>query len=150
MKLLPIGVALLALPLFAGKKPEPTPQQQADAHIQEMKDRVARDSDKELCIHSAELVRDLVERFNTEMSAGDLQAAQSTLGDIVTYAGKAGEGADKSKHKLKQAELMLHHALRRLKDIQQSLAVANRPAVDPAIKKMEAADDELLKRVFKE
>ena len=141
-------LCLLSGGLAADKKPA-TPEEQSTARIEELKDKVAHDSERDICIDSAELVRELVEQFDRQMSAGKLGASQQILADIGTYADKAKEGATNSHHKLKQAELILHKSSRRLADIGQSLAVENRPAIAAAVQRIEAADDEILNQVFK-
>ena len=126
-----------------------SPEQQASARIEELKQKVARDSEKDLCIDAAELVRELVEEFDAQMSASKLEPAQQSLSDMGTYADKARDGAKNTRHKLKQAELTLHKASRRLADIAQSSAVENRPAIMAIVKRIEAADDEILNQIFK-
>jgi hypothetical protein len=146
---------LLLIPLlcsaslgFAADKKD-TPEQQSTARIEELKQKVARDSEKDLCIDAADLVRELVEQFDAQMAASKLEPAQQTLTDIGTYADKAGDSAKNTHHKLKQAELTLHKASRRLADIAQSSAVENRPAITAIVKRIEAADDEILNQIFK-
>src|SRR5258708_5251396 len=134
----------------AGEKARPTPDQQNDAHIEELKQKIAHDSEREICVHSAHLVRDLVEQFNTEINASQLQPAQQTLDQIGTYADKARETGAKSHHKIKEAELVLHKSARRLTDIAQAMSVEDRPAVMLIVKRIEAADHALLKEVFKD
>ena len=126
-----------------------TAEQQEASKIEQLKQKIEHDSERELCFNSAELVRDLVEQFNNQMNAGELQPAQETLNDIGTYADKAREAAKKSHHKLKQAELTLHKSARRLADIAQALSVENRDAINKVVKKIEAADDDILNQVFK-
>src|SRR5438552_4477346 len=133
---------------FAADKKE-SPEQQANARIEELKQKVARDSEKDLCIDAAELVRELVEEFEVQMHAGRLEPAQQALTDIGTYADKARDGSKNTHHKLKQAELTLHKASRRLADIAQSSAVENRAAIMAVVKRIEAADDEILNQIFK-
>ena len=130
-------------------KPGTTPEQQEAAKIDQLKQKIEHDSEREVCYNSAELVRDLVEQFNNQMNAGELQPAQQTLNDIVTYVEKAGEAAKKSHHKLKQAELTLHKSARRLSDIGQALSVEDRDAIEKVVKKIESADDDILNQVFK-
>jgi len=133
---------------FAPDKKD-APEQQSAARIEELKQKVARDSERDLCINAAELVRELVEQFDAQMSASKLEPAQQSLTDIGTYADKARDGAKNTRHKLKQAELTLHKASRRLADIAQSSAVENRPAIMEIVKRIEAADDEVLNQLFK-
>jgi hypothetical protein len=135
---------------FDQKNPALTPEQQGAQKIEELKQKLTHDSERETCIHSAELVHDLVEQFNLQMNAGELQPAQRSLNDIAAYADKARQASMKSHHKLKQAELMIHKSARRLEEIEQSTAVENRPAVDVVVKKLDAVDDYLLDRVFKD
>lgn len=132
------------------KKPEPTSEQKAAAKIEDLKQKLTHDSERETCFHSAELVHELVEQFNLQMNAGELHPAQQTLNDIVVYADKARQASTKSHHKLKQAELLIHKSARRLEEFEMSTAVENRPAVDAVVKKLDSLDDYLLDRVFKD
>lgn len=143
-----IALFCLLTGAFAADKKD-SPDQQANARIEELKQKVARDSEKDLCIDAAELVRELVERFDAEMSSSKLEPAQQTLTEIGNYADKAAAGAKNTHHKLKQAELTLHKASRRLADIAQSSAVENRDAIMAIVKRIEAADDEILNQIFK-
>jgi hypothetical protein len=148
---------LLLIPLlcclyqgFASDKGKGVPAElQAAAQIDELEHKIAKDSERDLCIDSADLVRVMVEQFNNQMNAGELQPAQHTLDDIGTYADKARDAAKNSHHKLKQAELTLHKSARRLSDIAQSLAVENRQAITLIVNRIEAADDDILNQVFK-
>ena len=140
-------LCLLSFGLSTDKRD--SPEQQASARIEELKQKVARDSEKDLCIDAAELVRELVEEFDAQMSASKLEPAQQSLSDMGTYADKARDGAKNTHHKLKQAELTLHKASRRLADIAQSSAVENRAAIMAIVKRIEAADDEILNQIFK-
>lgn len=133
---------------FAADKKD-TAEQQSSARIEELKQKVARDSERDLCINAAELVRELVEQFDVNLSANKLEPAQQTLSEIGVYADKAREGAKNTRHKLKQADLTLHKASRRLADIAQSSAVENRDAIMAMVKRIEAADDEVLNQLFK-
>jgi hypothetical protein len=143
-----IIICVLSSFLFADK-PGTTPEQQEATKIEQLKQKIEHDSERELCYNSAELVRDLVEQFNNQMNAGELQPAQQTLNDIGTYAEKARDAAKKSHHKLKQAELTLHKSARRLSDIAQALSVEDRDAIEKVVNKIEAADDDILNQVFK-
>lgn len=143
-----IVVCVLSLGSFADK-PGATPEQQESAKIEQLKQKIEHDSEREVCYNSAELVRNLVEQFNNQMNAGELQPAQQTLNDIGTYAERARDAAKKSHHKLKQAELTLHKSARRLSDIAQALSIEDRDAIDKVVKKIEAADDDILNQVFK-
>ena len=147
-RLLLIPLLCLAASGFAADKKE-SPEQQTSARVEELKQKVARDSERDLCIDASELVRELVEQFDTQMGASKLEPAQQALTDIGTYADKARDGAKNTHHKLKQAELTLHKASRRLADIAQSSAVENRDAIMAIVKRIEAADDEVLNQLFK-
>lgn len=149
MKRLLLIPLLCSLSIGVAADKKDSPEQQATARIEELKQKVARDSERDLCIDAAELVRELVEQFDAQMSASKLEFAQQTLTDIGSYADKARDGAKDTHHKLKQAELTLHKASRRLADIAQSSAVENRPAIMAIVKRIEAADDEILNQIFK-
>src|SRR5438270_13415055 len=149
--LLPMAfLGIVSAGVVADKKQPANSQHQAATRIEQLKQKIAHDSERDTCINSADLVRDLVEQFNNQINAGELQPAQMTLDDIGTYADKAREAAKVSHHKLKQAELTLHKAARRLADMRQASAIENRQAVDVVVKKVEAADDDILSQVFKD
>jgi len=150
MKLLSIIVLLCLIgPAFASDKGKgTTPEQDTAAQVDELKHKIEHDPERDVCIDSADIVRELVEHFNNQMNAGQLQPAQQTLDEIGSYADKAREAAKNSHHKLKQAELMLHKSARRLHDIGQALAVENRQAIDVIVKRIEEADDDILNQVF--
>ena len=150
MKMLILITICVLSSLSFADKPVTTPEQQAAAKIDQLKQKIEHDSEREVCYNSAELVHDLVEQFNNQMNAGELQPAQQTLNDIGTYTEKARDAAKKSHHKLKQAELTLHKSARRLADIAQALSVEDRDAIDKVVKKIEAADDDILSQVFKD
>jgi hypothetical protein len=150
MKLLSL-IAILCLlgPAFASDKSKgETPEQQTAAQIDELKHKIEKDSERDICIDSADIVHELVEQFNNQMNSGELQPAQQTLNDIGAYADKAREAAKNSHHKLKQAELMLHKSARRLSDIGRALAEENHQAIEAIVKRIEAADDDILNQVF--
>jgi hypothetical protein len=144
------SLCLLAVAYPADKGKGGDPEQQAAARIDELKHKIDHDSERDICIDSADLVRELVEQFDYQMKAGELPPAQKTLDDIGTYADKAREAAKNSHHKLKQAELTLHKSARRLDDIAQSLAVENRQAIMLIVQRIETADDDILNQVFKD
>lgn len=150
MKRLALVICVAFSFAFAADKKQVSPEQEAAAQIEELKNKIAHDSEREICIHSSELVRVMVEQFNNQMNAGELQPAQQTLDDIGVYADKARSAAKSSHHKLKQAELTLHKASRRLNDIAQSLAVENRAAINSVVKRIETADDDILNQIFKD
>jgi hypothetical protein len=143
-------LCLLAVAYPADKGKGGDPEQQTATRIDDLKHKIDHDSERDICIDSADLVRELVEQFNNQMKAGELQPAQRTLDDIGAYADKARDAAKNSHHKLKQAELTLHKSARRLEDIAQSLAVENRPAIMLMVKRIEVADDDILNQVFKD
>ena len=137
-------LCLVSAAIPADQKQAASSEQQAAAHIEQLKQKIAHDSERDICINSADLVRELIEQFNTQMNAGELQPAQQTLNDIGIYSDKAREAAKNSHHKLKQAELTLHKSARRLADIAQSLAVENRQAITMVVNRIDAADDDIL------
>lgn len=142
-------VCLLSSGFASDKGKGPPSEQQAAAHIDELKQKIEKDPERDVCADAADLVRELVEQFNNQMNAAELKPAQQTLDDIGVYADKAREAAKNSHHKLKQAELTLHKSARRLADIGQSLAVENRQAITAVVNRLDAADDDILNQVFK-
>ena len=85
------------------------------------------------------------DHFYTE---GDITKAQQTVDDVVAYAGRAAEAAQKSGKHLKDTEILLRETARRLDDVRKTLNFEDRSYVEAAVKQVEKFRQKLLEAMF--
>ncbi len=96
----------------------------------------------------AEVARELVEVADHQYIDGDVEKAENSVKDIVSYAGKARESLRGSKRKIKETEILLRKTQRRLDDVRRTLAASDQPKVQDAVAKLEVIRRELLDQMF--
>jgi hypothetical protein len=116
--------------------------------LEKTRTRAERASERDRCYENVEVVRALVEAANEQFSAGDADQAQKIVKEAVTYADRAKEAAQHSGHKLKQAEITLRKAQRRLDDLRHTLTFEDQGPVEAALKQIEADRQEILRQVM--
>ena len=85
------------------------------------------------------------DRFYTE---GDITNATKAVDDVVQYAARATEAAQKSGKHLKDTEILLRATARRLDDVRKTLNFEDRPYVETAVKQVEKLRQQLLDHMF--
>ena len=85
------------------------------------------------------------DRFYTD---GDIAAATKAVDDVVRYAGRATEAAQKTGKHLKDTEILLRSTARRLDDVRKTLNFEDRPYVEAAVKQVEKLRQQLLDQMF--
>jgi hypothetical protein len=85
------------------------------------------------------------DRFYTE---GDIANAKKAVDDVVRYAVRAAEAAQKSGKHLKETEIQLRHTARRLDDVRETLNFDDRPYVKAAVDQVEKARQKLVDQMF--
>jgi len=85
------------------------------------------------------------DRFYTE---GDITNATKAVDDVVRYAARATEAAQKSGKHLKDTEILLRATARRLGDVGRTLNFDDRPYVEAAVKQVEKLRQQLLDHMF--
>src|SRR5437868_12275924 len=88
--------------------------------LERAKAKAEHASERDRCYENVEVVRALVEVANEQFGAGDADQAQKTVKETATYADRAREASQHSGHKLKQAEITLRKAQRRLDDLRHT------------------------------
>ncbi len=103
--------------------------------------------------HEIELSVEIADRqlkaTDEAYSAGDVEKAQAALNDVVEYGVRAAKEATNTGKRMKQTEIALRKISDRLDEIGKSVDVDSRPPVKEAIRKLEAARNDLLFRMFK-
>ena len=85
------------------------------------------------------------DRYYTE---GDIAKATQAVDEVVRYAGRAAEAAQKSGKHLKNTEISLRATARRLDDVRKTLSFEDRSYVEAAVKQVEKLRQELLEHMF--
>jgi hypothetical protein len=120
----------------------------AAEELEKAKAKAEHAPERDRCYENVEVVRALVEVANEQFGAGDADQAQKTVKETVTYADRAKDAAQHSGHKLKQAEISLRKAQRRLDDLRHTLAFEDQEPVEAALKQIEADRQEILRQVM--
>ena len=136
VKAVQAALILLALVTLAPAK---------DESLVALKARALRENQPRLY---AEVVRRQVEVANDFYNAGDIQKAQGVIAEIVDLTGRCVDAAQKNPNKLKDTELTLYRAGRRLDDVRRSLAFDDQPPVQAAVERIEKARRHLLELMF--
>jgi hypothetical protein len=118
--------------------------------LEELKAKAAVTSGGEQALLCARVAREEVELANQHFTDGKVEEGQAAVRDAVAYAAKARDAARTSKKKLKQTEIAIGRAARRLNDISKTLAIDDRPTVEQAVKELGHIQDQLLDAMFGE
>lgn len=118
--------------------------------LEELKAKAAATSGGEQALLCARVAREEVELANQHFTDGKVEEGQAAVRDAVAYAAKARDAARTSKKKLKQTEIAIGRAARRLNDISKTLAIDDRPTVEQAVKELGHIQDQLLDAMFGE
>ncbi len=137
--LIPIVVTVLAACVSAKITNEPLEALKARAESARLQDQAP--------LFAAIARREVIEadRFYTE---GDITKAKQAVDDVVSYAGRATEAAQKSGKHLKDTEILLRQTERRLDDVRKTLNFEDRSYVEAAVKQVEKFRQKLLEQMF--
>jgi hypothetical protein len=102
--------------------------------------------------HQAELYARVVQRevslTSDDFAQGRDADAKTALDAVNLYSDKLLHSAQEHHKRLKETELSLRSAARRLHDLEQNLALEDRPIVKAADQHLQQVDSELLKIMF--
>jgi hypothetical protein len=96
----------------------------------------------------AKVARKQVELANDHFNEGDAAKAQAAVRDAVIYAQKALDSAKQTRKRLKQTDITLRKASRRLSDVARSLTFEERPPVNQAVDQIEEIREQILGIMF--
>jgi hypothetical protein len=98
-----------------------------------------------LCL---EYARRIMEDADSLYTKGDVDKAQSEIGEVVEYARKAADAASASGKHLKQTEIDLRKLGKRMHDIAATLSIDDRPPLTKAVDDIEEIRTDLLVKMF--
>ncbi len=91
-----------------------------------------------------------LELANKLYSEGDVEKAETAIGEVLTYSQRATSAATSANKKLKQTEIDLRKLEHRMRDIGQSLSIDDRPPVEKTVQEIEEMRADLLAKMFGE
>src|SRR5437879_9958084 len=92
-----------------------------------MKTREERKNSADRARSYADIARDLVELANQQFTDGEVEKAQSSIKEAVTYSEKSATSAQEKGKKIKNTEITLRETARRIEEIRRTLAVDDQP-----------------------
>lgn len=129
MKRLVSGVAMA---LLMSQTSAVAAVQRPDARIIELQKRIAKMKPSNRGETYSSICLEYVEQVNRDFSGGTPKQVQADLAGAVQSAQDAVAAASEHKHKIKETEIHLREAVRRLNEVARSLSVDDRPAVTDA------------------
>jgi hypothetical protein len=103
--------------------------------------------------HQIELLTEIADRqlkaADDAYSAGNVDQGLAAVKDVVDYGVRAAHEATSTGKRMKQTEIALRKIADRLDNISKSVDFDSRPPVVDAVRKLEAARNDLLFRMFK-
>ena len=106
------------------------------------------DGKKEISL-SVKIAEQQLKAANAAYDNGKTEEALEAVQDVLEYSTRAAKESTETGKKMKHTEIALRKIADKLEDIRKSLAVDDRPPVAEAIRKIEAARNDLLFRMFK-
>ena len=141
MRWLHIPLAVLLLSAFAVAR-------SADEPLDALKARAENAKPQDQAHLFATIARREVNEADRLYTEGNITNATEAVDEVVHYAARATEAAQKSGKHLKDTEILLRTTSRRLDDVGRTLNFDDRPYVEAAVKQVEKLRQELLVRMF--
>jgi hypothetical protein len=95
-----------------------------------------------------EIARKELEAAEKSYKAGENDAGRESVGELVSYSGKASDAASQTGKKLKDTEIALRKMSQRLRDLKRGLPYEDQGPVQGAADRLEQMRTELLGRMF--
>lgn len=137
-------VLWLALPVLVAALPEHGGQDT----LQELKERARAAKPEDATLANIRVAREEIEVADQHYTNGDVEQGRTAVDEAAHYAELGGQAVSKDSKHLKQAEIILREAGRRLEDIRRSLAFDDQPPVKKAVERLEKVRRILLTQMF--
>jgi len=141
MRWLHIPLAVLLLSAFAVAK-------SAEEPLDALKARAENAKPQDQAHLFATIARREVNEADRLYTEGNITNATEAVDEVVHYAARATEAAQKSGKHLKDTEILLRTTSRRLDDVGRTLNFDDRPYVEAAVKQVEKLRQQLLDHMF--
>jgi hypothetical protein len=97
----------------------------------------------------ADIARELVEVANQQFTDGDVEKAQASIKDAVTYSEKSAASAQEKGKKIKDTEITLRETARRVEEVRRTVAADDQPPLAAAVTRIEELRRQLLDHMFR-
>jgi hypothetical protein len=129
--------------------PPAFPHVDGPAEIVALQTKADQAQHRDRCFLYAVLVSRLIEQAGQQFSSGEQEEATGTLKRVQRYVEEIGlDVADDSK-RLKNTELLVERASRRLNDILHSASYDDRPYLEAALKQLNQLQKQIMIQIFK-
>ena len=139
-----VAVILLASPVLRAADQRPIDQ----TTLQALAAKAEHASLRDQCYLYAQLVRGSTELANSAMAAGDSAASALALRSVETYTAALDTALAADAKKLKDAEILLRESAFRLRAAMLAASLDDRPAMESALNKINAAEVKVMGAVF--
>ncbi len=95
-----------------------------------------------------QIARQQAESADKFYQAGDAEAGNKALGDVVTYSEKASDAAARTGKRLKDTEIALRKMTEKFRDVKHNLPFDDQAPVQQAIDRLEKMRTDLLSAMF--
>lgn len=127
----------------------PKPDNPALTKIEGMKAQAEKKNSADRARIYADIARDLVEVANQQFTDGDVEKAQTSIKDAVTYSEKSAASAQENGKKIKDTEITLRETARRIEEVRRTIAVDDQPPLAAAVTRIEELRRQLLDHMFR-
>lgn len=141
-----ILIAAVVLQARAYSLDDKVPDQQS---ISALEQRISQAPVREQCFLYAELIHQMTELSLKQYAAGNVDRATQLLKEIQQVAHKLHLSVSEDNKRLKNAEILLHHAAFHLSEMLHASSYEDRPLVQQTLSQVNEADNETMMQVFK-
>jgi hypothetical protein len=139
-------IFVVGVTLAAAAADEQKPAQQ---RVTERQASLAKLKEPDRAEQYAKLALDLADLAGEQYDAGNLDAGNKTVAQVVEAAQKAHSAAAMKKKKIKEAEINLRRTENKLNAVMRSLSAADQGPIKKAIASVEKARADTLEAMFK-
>jgi hypothetical protein len=117
--------------------------------IAELEQRASQAKPREQCFLYTELVHTMTEKAGKEIAEGETDQAAATLRLVSQYARMIHMNMAQDAHRLKNAEILMHHTTYKLGQVLHLVSGDDRVTVQATLTQLDQVNDELLAQVFR-
>ncbi|SNS84034.1 hypothetical protein SAMN05421770_102531 [Granulicella rosea] len=143
--LVPLCVLVLCLPCRAASSADSTLDETALAQLEA---RAQQANPREQCFLYTELVQQMTAIAGKQLLAGDSDRASATLKRVERYANLIHMSLARDTRRLKEAEMGMHTASRRLGEFLHLVSPEDKVVLEATLKQLDKVNEELLTQVF--
>jgi len=133
----------LAAPAYAAVIDETTPE-----NLAQLERQAILADPREQCFLYTQLVDVMTQKAGKEIANGETEQAAATLKQVNKFAHLIHVNVAKDTKRLKNAEILMHHATYRLAEVLHLVSGDDKETVQATLKQLDQVNQELLTQVF--